>query len=354
MSECGGHRRRALLVTPLAVLCCVLPTNRMFGSTQQVDLATFRAQVSAAEQLAGTCAANAAGCDADAVPPDADVTGGPAGPSFHANWEWLREALRAAKKGPPAKRVEAMQAARDHLAEEGAEATSPSSGATAGASFRQARQTANSILAGPEFQAAEGPSWWDRLIARFEDWLGRAFRGMQGVGARNPWIAPVIEWALFGAAAAGLILFVRRSLARQSLRIALSDAAAAVRRSHRDTTDWARMAEERAAAGDWREAVHSLYWAAIVSLEARNAWKPNPTRTPREYPRLLRPGSQAQRHLRDLTGQFERVWYGNHGLDEADFRAAQASFAAIRAADLRASGMSGGEPVTRAAPAGAG
>ncbi len=99
--------------------------------------------------------------------------------------------------------------------------------------------------------------------------------------------------------------------------------------------DWARLAEERAAAQDWREAIHCLYWAAIVALESRQAWRPNPTRTPREYLRLLRPGSEAQRLLRALTGLFERVWYGHGEIGEAEYRAAQASFAALSAADLR-------------------
>jgi len=94
------------------------------------------------------------------------------------------------------------------------------------------------------------------------------------------------------------------------LRISLAGAAIAKTAWDREATAWATQAEEFAGRGEWREAVHCLYWAAIVLLESRRAWRHNPTRTPREYVRLLKPGSGQQRGLRDLTRMFERVWYG--------------------------------------------
>ncbi len=108
----------------------------------------------------------------------------------------------------------------DEMAAQTAEAGEPSGEA---AGFQRARAAANSVLARDEFRAAEGPGWLDRQVARLEDWLGRLFMGMEGVGARNPWLAPLIEWRCFALAAAGLVFFVRRSLARQSLRIALGE-----------------------------------------------------------------------------------------------------------------------------------
>ena len=160
---------------------------------------------------------------------------------------------------------------------------------------------------------------------------------MNHLGEKIPWLAPLIEWSCFLLAAGGLVYFIRRSLARQALRIALGENAAAAQRNGRDTTDWARLAEERAAGGDWREAIHCLYWAVITSLEVRRAWRFNPTRTPREYVRLLSPHSPAQRALRDLTRSFERVWYGHGEATEAEFRSAQSNLAAIAAADLKRS-----------------
>jgi hypothetical protein len=97
----------------------------------------------------------------------------------------------------------------------------------------------------------------------------------------------------------------------------------------REATDWAKQAEEFAADAEWREAVHCLYWAAIVSLEARRAWRHNPTRTPREYLRLLKPGSAQQRGLRGLTRIFERVWYGLREGRAEEYAEARALYEAL-------------------------
>jgi hypothetical protein len=94
----------------------------------------------------------------------------------------------------------------------------------------------------------------------------------------------------------------------------------------REPDDWARMAEQAAAAGDWREAVHCLYWASITLLEGRRAWRHNPTRTPREYVRLLKPGSSQQQGLRRMTQIFERIWYGHRDAEAEVYAQAHACF----------------------------
>ena len=255
------------------------------------------------------------------------------------SWQWVRATLGAAGKASAQDRMAQMRTAADRLEEletetgVGGEA-SPTP--LARATVDRARSAARQVLAGDEFQAASGPTWIDKQAAKLQDWFLRLFLGMDRMGARAPWLAPLIEWCCFGLAAGGLLFFVRRSLSRQALRLALGRASPA-RREGRAATDWQRLAEEHAEQREWRAAVHCLYWAAILSLETRRAWRPNPTRTPREYLRLLRPGSEAQSALRTLTQCFERVWYGQTMGTEADFHAAQASFAAIAAADLKRS-----------------
>jgi hypothetical protein len=63
-----------------------------------------------------------------------------------------------------------------------------------------------------------------------------------------------------------------------------------------------------------------------VLLESRRAWRHNPTRTPREYVRLLKPGSAQQQGLRKLTQIFERVWYGLRDADESEYAEARALY----------------------------
>lgn len=327
----------------LAMLVCCASAHAGLAEPQSIPLAVFQQQVVNAEQVVAGCAVVASACNAGTLPATLEsVSRGPGERAFLANWAWLREAIGDAKTGAAEDRTRNMQAARVHLAEWTAQtgdvgALRADGAATTG--FAQARTIANRVLARSEFRAAEGPSWLDRQVARVQDWISRLFMGMMGIGSRNAWLAPAVEWSCFLLAAGGLLFFVRRNLQRQSLRIALGEGAAAARRTDRDAADWARLAEERAAAGDWREAIHCLYWAAIAALEARRAWRFNPTRTPREYLRLLRPGSEAERGLNALTQIFERIWYGQGEATEDEFRAAQASFAAIQAADLKRGGQ---------------
>ena len=106
-----------------------------------------------------------------------------------------------------------------------------------------------------------------------------------------------LEWLLFLAAATGLLVWVMRTVQRQRLRVALGDEPCKQTAWARETEDWRRQAEQEATKGAWREAIHAIYWAAIVHLERRRAWRHNPSRTPREYVRLLKAGSAEQREL---------------------------------------------------------
>jgi hypothetical protein len=178
------------------------------------------------------------------------------------------------------------------------------------ANFKQAREVADAVLQRPEFQRELVNSWWENKKQQFGNVLGRIFAKVARVGHAVPWLAKAMEWTLFGGAALGLLLFVLRELRRQRLHVSLSSGAVKAEAWTREADDWSQRAEAFAKAEEWREAVHCLYWAAIVLLESRRAWRHNPTRTPREYVRLLRAGSLQQQGLRGLTQIFERSWYG--------------------------------------------
>jgi hypothetical protein len=90
--------------------------------------------------------------------------------------------------------------------------------------------------------------------------------------------------------------------------------------------DWQKRlgeAEALAAEGEWRGAVHYIYWAAISRLESAGNWPADRARTPREYLELL-PSSHAKRPgLAKLTRSFERIWYGQRPAQEADYHSAR-------------------------------
>lgn len=347
-------RRKAKWFAGSAVLATALLSSQVRAQEAgAISAANFAAQIVEAQARAQSCAASASACGLPALPDRERVTGAPGG-DFQVSWLWLADAMTHGKTvSSTESRARLMAVVRAHL-----ERLSEEAGAAApvsSAELSRARTAAAAALARDEFRATvEGPGWWERQMARLQDWILGVFTGMDRLGRRAPWLAPTIEWTCFGLAAAGLLWFVRQSLARQALQISLSEAALLGGRGERDSADWARLAEEHAAAKRWRDAVHCLYWASIALLETRRAWRPNATRTPREYLRLLQSGSQAQLALRDLTRVLERVWYGSAAADEGQYRAARESFRTLESARPERAGENAVQTAATASLASAG
>ena len=334
------------------LLCCGAwswgaPLGARADAGAAVPIAVFRTQITEARGAASACAGNADACAAAVLPSDETLSG--ADRPITVSWGWLREAFGAARRAQQRERADSMQAAEAHLDELAAEVDAPQ--AVTAPEFGRARREADAALARDEFRVTQAePTWLDRQYARLQDLLLKALFGLTRLGQGAPWLAPFIEWSCFLLAAAGLLYFLRQSLQRQALRIALGGGAMGAARTAHDATDWHAQALLFAAAAAWREAVHALYWAGISLLESRRAWRPNAARTPREYVRLLPPGSPAQRALATLTRSLEGVWYGHAAGDEAAYRAALASFEALETANP--SGRTAGAPIDAAALAG--
>jgi hypothetical protein len=207
--------------------------------------------------------------------------------------------------------------------------------------FVRAQAAAQRILAGAEFQR-EPPTLWDTIKQKIGDALIRLFVGIDRVTSASPWMGRALEWSLFLAAAVGLLVWGLRTVQRQRLRVALGGEPARTAERARERDDWWRLAEVEAAKGAWREAIHAVYWAAIIHLENRRAWRHNPARTPREYVRLLKPGSAEQRELRGLTGALEKIWYGQQEARAEEYHEARESFERLAAgAESSAAGRAG-------------
>lgn len=209
-------------------------------------------------------------------------------------------------------------------------ASAPQLGPAQQTQFFAARAAAERILATPEFQQPP-PTLWDRAKAKILAAIVRLFMGIDRVTSQSPWLGRTLEWLLFVAAAVGLLVWVLRAVQRQRLRVKLGGDAAESAEWARKSDDWRRLADQEAGKGAWREAIHALYWAAISELERRRSWRQNPARTPREYVRLLKPGSPEQRELRGLTAALERSWYAQRAATPQDFGSAKESFDRIAA-----------------------
>ena len=188
----------------------------------------------------------------------------------------------------------------------------------------QQRQAMSQILAGRDFRNVATPSPRDALLEQIGSWLNQLFDSAQRFASRSPWIGR----ALIGGfillicvgLAWGLLQLERRWRVRLIPENRPPEPGAA---SARDWQLWLDDARRAAAAGQWREAVHFVYWAAISRLESRRLWPADRARTPREYLALVAPEDPRKPRLATLTRTFERIWYGGRPAAESDYRAAE-------------------------------
>ena len=288
--------------------------------------AEYRGRLQQAAALARACSSAAPACDASKTGGDLSIQAGQSGRSgqpggYTLRLDWLRAALTQAHAAAPGERARLMAEASARIDRELAYLDAPPAPDT------RARAQANAILSRREFRSAdEGPGWWQMLLARFWAWLDRVLFNAANASAHRPWIGLTVEWTLLGGAIAGLLAYVFRALGKdRGSRAELWKP----RFTHAEEAegDWAALAEAAAAAGDWRAAVHALYWASVGSLAASGRWrKRSPdaeTRTPREYLGLLEPESPQRGTLAALTALLERVWYARREAGERDYQRAR-------------------------------
>jgi hypothetical protein len=234
---------------------------------------------------------------------------------FGVSTTWLTQRLEKMEQEPElspdlVKEIESrLTAMRNAAGELEAAVSQPSSNTNA-------RQHLDDILQRSEFSGEQGPSAFDLWKARVNRWITEQLikllsRLHLGSAAGN-----TIAWTIVGLACIALCVWVFRSLAgRSSIAIMPADLAP-------DPTDsrlWAKDALAAAERGDYREAVHCAYWAAVVHLETLGLLKRDRARTPRESLRLLDLHPSEQTLLREFTRLFELIWYGYRPASAADW-----------------------------------
>jgi hypothetical protein len=295
---------------------------------KNVSLNEYLSDIARLRTLVESCRAKADACDAAKAGEDVTVEAG-GGRVFDVRRQWLRNALNDAKGEKDVERAELMAKASARLSSDAAEASGAVAATSAAATG--ARAKADAILDRTEFRSVEEEGWLSKKWALLALWVGSLIDGAYSRLPHSAWLVPVIEWGLLIAVAVGLIIWAWRVTQQQRIELAVP---ASDRQTlwQKESDDWARRAETQAAAGEWREAVHCLYWAAIVMLEGRRMWRANRARTPREYLPLLEAGSARQRALSGLTRIFERIWYGLRPAGRNDFEQAQALLEELKAA----------------------
>jgi hypothetical protein len=286
----------------------------------------FRTHIASLQSLVLDCQADANACNPAAIGDDDKIVS--PGDSYEVRWQWLRKLLDDARNPKLTDRAKLLDQASARLDEE---LTATNAPADPPPLFAPARHAADSILARPEFRVVGSESWLDRKIAEALSWLGRLFTATADFGHHSPWLAPLIEWTFVTLSLVLVIVWVVRTMRSEQLDITrgglvpLAD-------WQKESAEWADLARIEADAGNWRDAIHCLYWASIVVLESRRLWRRDFARTPREYVVLLERNSPQQAALRQLTGIFERIWYGLRTAARDDYDQALALFEDLRRA----------------------
>jgi hypothetical protein len=179
------------------------------------------------------------------------------------------------------------------------------------------RKRLDEILSAREFDQVRGPTALDLLKQRVWAWIEKFFRKLS---PKIPNIEDLAQWFVWGmialtAAIAGIWLY----------RVSQQNMGAGRREiipftpSSRNWREWLADARARAARGEWRDAIHFGFWAAVSRLESDGVWPPDKTRTPREYLNAIPVSSLSKEPFAMVTRKFEASWYGSRPTTEVDF-----------------------------------
>jgi chemotaxis protein histidine kinase CheA len=186
------------------------------------------------------------------------------------------------------------------------------------------REAMKQVLAGRDFRNLEPHSVSDSLWEKFGEWLNRFWARAGKLTDQAAWVGRLLVWGFILAICVGLVWGLIQLERRWRIRLVPdTDAPAPGAASARDWQLWLNDARSSAAAGEWRAAVHFVYWAAISRLESKRLWPADRARTPREYLALVVAEDPRRAGLATLTGSFERTWYGGRAAAESDYLKAE-------------------------------
>jgi hypothetical protein len=318
------------------------------GGWNDVSIADYRKHLESLSAVVEACARarDAKACDPALVGKDDRVALGAGSSAVKrpARYAWLRVLLQQAQKKdapkpqktpavatnpltasdalpPPATTTELLQAAKERLAADDAQA---GGAAQAEPDYAKQRAAMEQVLAGREFRGLKRRSPGETLEEKIDNWLNSLFAGAAGLGARAPWLGHAVVAVFILVVCVGLVWGLLQMERRWRIRLTPESIGSAPQApSARDWQLWLEDARKAAAAGLWRDAIHCVYWAAISHLESRRLWPADRARTPREYLALVAGEDPRRTGLAALTGSFERTWYGGRPAGESDFRRAE-------------------------------
>jgi hypothetical protein len=180
-----------------------------------------------------------------------------------------------------------------------------------------ARKRLEQILSAREFDRVRGPSALELWKQRIGAWILKQLRRLSPKVPDLQNAGQIFVWVMIALASAVAGFWLYR-LSRQNMAYGKREILPFMP-SSRSWWEWLSEARAQAAQGQWRDAIHLGFWAAVSLLESEGLWPPDKTRTPREYLNAI-PGSHSSKGpFSDITRKFEASWYGNRPTREADF-----------------------------------
>jgi hypothetical protein len=342
----------ALAAAAVLVLAATLPHARAqqvpsSSGWRDVNLSEYVQHLQALEGVVTDCGAQlnlkkpvpAAECDPARVGPDDRVEWPGAAQAREVRYDWLRSVLSRAgkkdssaptvvpgvhsnaKKDQPPDESYLLAAARQRLQMDEQQAESP---LPANSAYAAQRKSLDAILAQREYKGVTEVSASDRFWEWLDNLLDKVLSRISGIGSRAPWVAELLYGLLIAAACTVLVWLIVRLERNARVRLVPDIEPAPGAASAREWQLWLKDAQTAAAGGQWRDAIHSVYWASISRLESRRLWPADRARTPREYLGMLRGSDPRKPMLTALTRSFERTWYGGREAAAADFNTAMA------------------------------
>jgi hypothetical protein len=197
------------------------------------------------------------------------------------------------------------------------------------------------VLAQRQYQlggggAAPAPqqSWWDWLLQKLGDLLGRILEGLFKAGSSAPIVGQIVAivlLALLAAALAYIAIRIGRALWARRPNRAVDDGVALPLRA--DADELYARARAAAAIGAYPQAIALLFQASLAFLDGSGALTLDPSLTPGEYRRAVRRSVTAASTPFDrLANAFVMAAYAEAPASAADFSMADTAYASIREA----------------------
>lgn len=232
--------------------------------------------------------------------------------TYSVSTRQISEALRQMEHNPKSGTAAELEARLREMRQQAQELEIP--GSTVDAAKVQPKL--QSILKRSEFQAASGPSLWDLIRARINRWILEHLLWLLRLLHISEKTGNTIAWSVIFIAIVLVFYVLYRRLAKSAKT---ANFHAEVEQSTSDARQWLQEALAAGERGDYREAIHCGYWAAVAHLEDHRILPRDRARTPRESLHLLEQYPKEQGVLQSVTHSFELIWYGYRPVSAAEW-----------------------------------